>query len=48
MRKADSIEDKVQVLLRAVAAGQQVDKTEAENLAKKRKMLAPESWKTYS
>lgn len=43
----ESIEDRVQAVLRAVASGQEVDKAEAEGLAKKRKLLAGESWKTY-
>lgn len=47
VRKVESIEDRVQSLLQAVGRGEEVDKAEAEGLAKKRKLLAPESWKTY-
>lgn len=43
----DSIVDRTQELLRTAAAGGDIPKAEAETLAKKRKLLRPESWKTY-
>jgi len=46
VRKVESIEDKTQAVLRAVAAGQDIAKPDAE-AAKKRKLVKPEQWKTY-
>ncbi|KXZ54325.1 hypothetical protein GPECTOR_5g409 [Gonium pectorale] len=47
VRKVDSIEDRTQALLADVAAGREIPKAEADNLAKKRKLIKPEQWKTY-
>lgn len=39
--------DRTQQLLRDVSASKDIPKADADNLAKKRKLLKPESWKTY-
>mmetsp|Transcript_40269 Transcript_40269/g.89432 ORF Transcript_40269/g.89432 Transcript_40269/m.89432 type:complete len:496 (+) Transcript_40269:146-1633(+) len=46
VRKVDSIEDKTQLLLKEVEGGKDISKADAETL-KKRKLIKPESWKTY-
>ncbi|MEW5309124.1 MAG: hypothetical protein WDW38_001033 [Sanguina aurantia] len=47
VRKVASIEDRTAQHLKAVAAGEEIPKADAESLAKKRKLLRPDSWKTY-
>lgn len=40
--------DKCQQALAAIGRGEEVDKAETENLAKKRKLIVLDSWKTYT
>ncbi|GLI62444.1 hypothetical protein VaNZ11_005065 [Volvox africanus] len=47
VRKVDAIVDRTQQLLADVAGGRELPKAEAESLAKKRKLIKPEQWKTY-
>jgi phenylalanyl-tRNA synthetase alpha chain len=46
IRKVDSVEDVTQKQLLDVAAGKDVSKADADKL-KKRKLIKPETWKTY-
>lgn len=48
VRKVDSIDDRTQQLLRDVEAGKEIPKADADTLQKKRRLIKPESWKTYA
>ncbi|CAL8468743.1 g8283 [Coccomyxa elongata] len=47
VREVETVEDRTQSLLKRISEGQEVDKADAEAL-KKRKLVKPESWKTYA
>uniref|UniRef100_A0A7S0YCZ8 phenylalanine--tRNA ligase n=1 Tax=Polytomella parva TaxID=51329 RepID=A0A7S0YCZ8_9CHLO len=47
VRKIDSIEDKVQSLVKEMHEGRDISKADLETLTKRRKMVKLEQWKTY-
>ncbi|BDA43266.1 Phenylalanine-tRNA ligase alpha subunit [Coccomyxa sp. Obi] len=47
VREVETVEDRTQSILKRISEGQEVDKSDAEAL-KKRKLVKPEAWKTYA